>query len=416
MREFTLSYSTKDGEEQVTQSLEAGPTSGSAFSLTRLGITAIDLSPLKNSELEEINLYYNELTEIDLTPLASCENFENLHLLNNKLQSIDLAPFEGHKTLSRIKLSDNCLDQIDLTPLATCENLEHIDVMSNVLISINLSPLRSCKRLEDIWISNNKFNVVDLQPLEGSQSLKKLFMGSASGHGEHVDITPLLTCPNLEKFWFSEDAVFFVDPIYFSEFKLPENLFLSYPELLSKERLRLFDHSKILEDVVERTSWKEAASILLEHQPIMHYPILGFQGYEGYEDSLYDLACSVPEGVGFEEGRKYILKQIVHGLHSRLDQGGSTFNLDVEVMTTRESIKLVPKILELRDEEMKEIRVSKFWGGIDITEIRKTYYGSKVLDALNIEELAVDDETFNEIKKAINELGYDLDLELSDES
>ncbi|MGY5859941.1 MAG: hypothetical protein RTU63_11280 [Candidatus Thorarchaeota archaeon] len=63
---------------------------------------------------------------------------------------------------------------------------------------------------------------------------------------------------------------------------------------------------------------------------------------------------------------------------------------------------------------MKEIRVSRRWDGIYIRGIEETYYGSKVLNALKIKRWKVDDETFSEIRRTINELGYD--LEISDES
>jgi Leucine-rich repeat (LRR) protein len=110
-------------------------------------LKTLDLSPMTNREqLRHIVFEGNALESIDLAPLASC-SFDSgylhtqLSVCVNQLTSIDLGPLAGIEQLRELHIRDNRLEHIDLEPLATSSHLMYLHLDGNPLKEIDVSPL-----------------------------------------------------------------------------------------------------------------------------------------------------------------------------------------------------------------------------------------------------------------------------------
>ena len=108
----------------------------------------IDLS--KNTALTNLYLSNNNLREIDLSKNTA---LTNLHLSNNNLSAINL---NKNKVLTELVMSDNNLREINLS--------KNIDLTWLTLINNNLSEVDLSKNtaLTNLYLSNNNLSEVDL--------------------------------------------------------------------------------------------------------------------------------------------------------------------------------------------------------------------------------------------------------------
>ena len=137
----------------------------------------IDLSPLAVcQELESLLLKRNQLLSIDLSPLSQCKNFKHLNLTDNPLLKIDLNPLADCKLLANLDLRKCRLSSIDLSPLTNCRFLKHLDLRDNNLTTIDLTPLQNCENLESLNLKRNKFHFINLAPLAQNSNLDYLYI------------------------------------------------------------------------------------------------------------------------------------------------------------------------------------------------------------------------------------------------
>ncbi|MBD3189116.1 MAG: hypothetical protein GF308_00650 [Candidatus Heimdallarchaeota archaeon] len=61
---------------------------------------------------------------------------------------------EVKKEIEMLSLSYNQLSSVDLAPLAKCPELQRLSLSSNQLLSVNLSPLVQCQELRRIWLDS----------------------------------------------------------------------------------------------------------------------------------------------------------------------------------------------------------------------------------------------------------------------
>ncbi len=85
----------------------------------------------------ELNLSYRRISEIDLRPLAKCQNLEILDLSDNLISQIYLWPLMKCKQLKQLRLSHNRFKRIDVTPLLDIPQLRTIDIDDTVEIVAN---------------------------------------------------------------------------------------------------------------------------------------------------------------------------------------------------------------------------------------------------------------------------------------
>ncbi len=145
--------------------------------LTRINLglnqlTTIDLSPLAGStRIKELILYMNHLETIDLSPLASCPNLEYLDLTDNDLESLDLTPLASCIKLDALNIGINKTLEIDLSPLSECTDLKILTIDGMGLREVELSPLKNCIKLECLKLDDNELISLDVTPLFECKSL-----------------------------------------------------------------------------------------------------------------------------------------------------------------------------------------------------------------------------------------------------
>ncbi|MFW9933828.1 MAG: hypothetical protein ACFFDR_14420 [Candidatus Thorarchaeota archaeon] len=116
-----LRYETQEGKQEEFQ-IESNATT---VRLIDMRISRIDLSPLEShQDLQELNLSMNKLETIDLSPLKSCTSIEKLNLQNNSFKTVDLSHFSGFTSFKYLDLTGNKIEVFDITPLVSCPKLE----------------------------------------------------------------------------------------------------------------------------------------------------------------------------------------------------------------------------------------------------------------------------------------------------
>jgi Leucine-rich repeat (LRR) protein len=70
-----------------------------------------------------LDISFNKLREINLTPLAQCKDLKALHLYDNKLENIDLSVLSKCKKLRNLTLNNNEINSLDVSALFRCPNL-----------------------------------------------------------------------------------------------------------------------------------------------------------------------------------------------------------------------------------------------------------------------------------------------------
>jgi len=100
---IVLTYTKDDGTQQQVEFEEDVVE----IRLRTLGITDIDLTPLAScTSLEVLMLSQNQLQTINLTPLATCDSLMVLWVHLNQLQTIDLTPLSSLRVY-RLRLEGN---------------------------------------------------------------------------------------------------------------------------------------------------------------------------------------------------------------------------------------------------------------------------------------------------------------------
>jgi Leucine-rich repeat (LRR) protein len=138
----------------------------------------IDLS--KNTALTNLYLSNNNLREIDLSKNTA---LTNLHLSNNNLSAINL---NKNKVLKELVMSDNNLREINLS--------KNIDLTWLTLINNNLSEVDLSKNtaLKNLYLSNNNLSEVDLSK---NTALKNLYL--SNNNLSEVDLSKNTALKNL---------------------------------------------------------------------------------------------------------------------------------------------------------------------------------------------------------------------------
>ncbi len=90
-----------------------------------------------SDDIRELNLSYRRISEIDLRPLAKCQNLEILDLSDNLISEINLWPLMKCKQLKQLRLCRNRFKRIDVTPLLDIPQLRTIDIDDTVEIVAN---------------------------------------------------------------------------------------------------------------------------------------------------------------------------------------------------------------------------------------------------------------------------------------
>ena len=140
--------------------------------------STLDLRPLATLvNLEELVLEGNRIR--DINSLSGLMNLRSLNLSHNRIEG--LRPLMGLIELRTLLLEGNLIN--DLTPLATLINLESLFLPGNGISDIN--PLSGLTKLRELHLSDN--NIEDLHPLSALTELRILWIQG----NPIIDFSPL---------------------------------------------------------------------------------------------------------------------------------------------------------------------------------------------------------------------------------
>ena len=320
----------------------------------------------------KIELLMRVATSVDLKPLHSCTKLEILELSDNQLESIDLTPLRDCSTLKQLRIGRNRLKSIDLWPLWNSKELEEIDLVDNRLEEVNLTPViqRSRVRLdEDVRTSVD--NVLRYL-LSGNDTARISLCINAR---EPIELSPRIE-------WNPYDKLIFINgwkPTY----------------------QRLIEVLKGL----EKRCWFRAQKGLLE----------GFRIHElaGYDGDPMLLLKGSEEESEYHRVRNVVYDNAIELLEDQIKAEGSTLFLDVGRMVGTRAMKLVLKIVALREKEIQEVVVPIKDGKVNLMLLWYTHFGNEILRVLrfgattNIYDLQL-------IENSLQQLGYNLRMESID--
>ena len=173
--------------------------------------------------LTQLTLVFNEITIVDVGPLAALTGLERLNLWGNQI--VDVGPLAPLTSLKELWLGDNAI--VDVSPLAALTNLERLGLSENRIVDagplapltslnklwlgdnaiVDVSPLAALTNLERLEVSENR--IVDVGPLASLASLEWLELG----HNAIADVGPLVALTNLEGLGLGHNAIVDVGPL-----------------------------------------------------------------------------------------------------------------------------------------------------------------------------------------------------------
>lgn len=332
-----------------------------------------------------IDISSNWLTDVDLSPLESCEHLEYLSLAVNKLEKIDLAPLE------------------------TCHNLEHLDLSHNRFTDIDLTPLAGCKNLTYLYLQENQFNSINIAPLLDLKHLTTAVIQlTRRGPKPKIVIDTFMSNvpPNLndELFAFYTDRrAGFV------------------PEWLYEKNTEIEYSPRTYRELVDQFGWggvKKHLLALSKKFPIKNefnaqrvlLSALGMPELACFDGRVRDIVKLLPTKGSYDEGIQRFYSEMVNLLETQLQRGGSTLYFNLDTLSTTPGSVLLPSVLSRRDTELQELVLFDRAGKIDLFPLWLTSYGHQILSAMNIRRY-VSTSRLVEINKALKDISHELAVE-----
>jgi hypothetical protein len=118
---------------------------------------------------------------------------------------------------------------------------------------------------------------------------------------------------------------------------------------------------------------------------------------------------SIDDGMSFDRGRLVAQDTIIELIQNHIEGGGSTEEMDIDSFTDTRAIVLIPVILEHRKNEVEEAEIYYTTSSkkrINVSRLKKTYYGSKLLRELGFTKFTrrISTKDFARLKKRMKEL------------
>ncbi|MFW9788319.1 MAG: leucine-rich repeat domain-containing protein [Candidatus Thorarchaeota archaeon] len=332
-----------------------------------------------------IDISGNWLTDIDLSPLESCESLEYLSVAVNKLETIDLTPLQNLKNLRHLDLSHNRFKEVDLTPLAGCENLVYLYLQENSFPKINIAPLMQLKQLSSAVLQ-----------LRHRGQRPKLVIDSFMSN----------VPPNLNDRLFA----FFTD---YRAGKVPEWLYdknteIRYSPRSYRELVTEFGWAEVKKHLVA-LSKKLRIGVEFEAQKII-LDAFGMPELACYDGRVRDIVKLLLKDGSYDNGIQHLYTEMIHLLDAQLRRGGSTLYFDLNALSTTPGSVLIPSVLSRRPAEIQEVTLFDRSGRVDLFPLWLTSYGNKILTAMGVKRYVSKDQ-LSEINKALEEIDQDLTIE-----
>ena len=123
-----------------------------------------DLCQITFTELQELDLYGNNISDIKILEKAQFEKLENLFLNNNKITDINIFEKVNFKELKELYLHENKISDIKVLERVKFEKLEILNLGDNNLSDINIFEKVNFKELKKLYLYKN--NISDISILE----------------------------------------------------------------------------------------------------------------------------------------------------------------------------------------------------------------------------------------------------------
>jgi Leucine-rich repeat (LRR) protein len=131
-------------------------------------ITSENLNKTLNMEsLEDLDLSYNYIGELNISTFALLTNLTSLNLKATKISEIKFGTFSHQEKVERLNLADNNLGFFDLNMIYSLSNLVRLDISGNELTELaNVGQAHHLfAQLQSIDITKNKFTCSTLMKL-----------------------------------------------------------------------------------------------------------------------------------------------------------------------------------------------------------------------------------------------------------
>ncbi|MBS0603884.1 MAG: leucine-rich repeat domain-containing protein [Verrucomicrobia bacterium] len=185
------------------------------LNLSNLGIKTIPPQITKCTQLRELDLYNNNIT--DVSPLKNLGQLQKLDLAQNKIT--DVSALQNLLQLQTLELSSNQIR--DISALANLAELRELNLIQNQIIDV--SALGNCTQLRCLKLSNNQItdvsalgNLVELRVLNLAQNqitdisalrnltqLQQLFLND----NQIADVSALENLSQLQQLWLNHNQI-----------------------------------------------------------------------------------------------------------------------------------------------------------------------------------------------------------------
>ncbi len=325
---------------------------------------------------------------------------ESLDLSNNQLKSINLDGIERLRHLKSLHINSNQLHHLDLNPLRYLTDLSNLSLDNNNLANIDLSPLVYCKRLHILTLLANPINTINLSPLLFLEDIDvvNLPRDVEVGNGSKSDSLPVKI---LFTFW-----------NYAYPWKKPSWVKLLGPRFSFTQR--------DFKELIDSLGWDETRELMtttiVQMKKEEQYPIqarvlealgMGELCYE--EIDLAEILELVEDISLTEESKVDLYGKLVDLASRRLQETWNTYRIDVERLRYSPGSKLIPIILKIRRQEVNDVRLVSEGNLVDISPLRETYYGKRILDTLTLSDLIEKRELYKIITELDN-IGLKIEL------
>lgn len=177
-------------------------------------------------------------------------------------------------------------------------------------------------------------------------------------------------------------------PVFFMEIsaKTGQNIHRLFSELteiiVNPEIASEFnkEFSGDISSTVRRDGWFETKNRLVkqDRRKILEY--LGYPKFIGIQRTSEEILSAIPDNVGFLEGITELGKFLMKCLEEQVEQGGLTFDLDIEWLADTEAARFIPDIIDLRRKEIQSLQLeAKPSGMIETDALWNTYYGRELI-------------------------------------
>ncbi|TFG31184.1 leucine-rich repeat domain-containing protein [Candidatus Thorarchaeota archaeon] len=340
--------------------------------------------------MEEITIRYWSPHGRQEETKFQCEHTK-IDLVMRAAQRVDLSGVARCSLLEKLDLSHNMLEELDLSPVSRCSSLKEINLQSNHLTELNLWPLKDCNRLTFIDVSENRLHGLDLTPVFLNTKIR-------------MDSSVVVSADSVLRYVFTKEEIM-------KRFQLlrPDGANWAVPPVVIWKKYcemkKQYDWAYLKERMI---------SVLQKMSPIQWYGAqrgllqgLGIAMIEGFDGDPRLLLDTTVSEMSFIEAQQAIFDSAVKLLEEQLQNDGPTLFLDIENMRETSASKLIPLIVEKREDEVEKSTLLVKGSTVFLRPLWLTHYGFNILSATGM-GLTTNLEGLETLRKNFDELDLEL--------